>query len=255
MWGLDDKHVLITGAAGGIGRALVAAFRGAGARITACDLDAEALDALEGLDKTEKLAFDLTDRGGCAGAVESAMARQGAIDVLVANAGFARAESLANLDGEHWDREIAGNLTGAYNITAPVLDGMRGHGGAIVFTSSVNALQHFGNPAYSAAKAGMLAFARAIAVEEGPHGIRANCVLPGSVRTPAWNHRLAADPTLLDQVVPNYPLNRLVTAEEVANAALFLASPLSSGITGVALPVDGGLTAGHLRFIRDALGD
>jgi NAD(P)-dependent dehydrogenase (short-subunit alcohol dehydrogenase family) len=132
---------------------------------------------------------------------------------------------------------------------------MRGRGGALVFISSVNAIQHFGNPAYSAAKAGMLAYARAIAVEEGGHGIRANCVLPGSVRTPAWAHRLAADPTLLDRVVPNYPLGRLVTPEEVAKTALFLASPQASGITGVALPVDGGLTAGHRRFIQDVLGE
>jgi len=254
MWGLEDRHVLITGAAGGIGRALVEAFRMAGARLTACDRDAGALDAVDGLTETEKLVFELTERGACAEAIDSATARQGPIDVLIANAGLARAETFADLDGEAWDREIAINLTGAYNIAAPVLEKMRGRGGALVFISSVNAVQHFGNPAYAAAKAGMLAFARAIAVEEGGHGIRANCVLPGSVRTPAWDHRLAADPALLDRVVPNYPLGRLVTPGEVANTALFLASPRASGITGAALPVDAGLTAGHLRFIRDVMG-
>jgi NAD(P)-dependent dehydrogenase (short-subunit alcohol dehydrogenase family) len=113
---------------------------------------------------------------------------------------------------------------------------------------------HFGNPAYSAAKAGMLAYARAIAVEHGAHNIRANCICPGSVRTPAWDHRLAENPKLLDQVLPHYPLGRLVTPEEVANVALFLASPLSSGVTGTAIAVDAGLTAGNLRFVREVLG-
>jgi NAD(P)-dependent dehydrogenase (short-subunit alcohol dehydrogenase family) len=252
MWGLEDKHVLITGAGGGIGRALVAAFRGAGARISACDRDPALLEALDGV---EKLAFELTDAAATSRAVALAVERQGPIDVLVGNAGFTRAETLSDVDAAVWESEIAINLTGTYNIAAPVLDGMKAHKtGAVVFVSSVNALAHYGNPAYSAAKAGILAYARAIAVEHGRDGIRANCVCPGSVRTPAWDHRLAADPTLLAKVTPHYPLGRLVTPEEVANAVLFLASPLAAGITGTELPVDAGLTAGNLRFVRDVLG-
>jgi NAD(P)-dependent dehydrogenase (short-subunit alcohol dehydrogenase family) len=252
MWGLEQKHVLITGAGGGIGRALVAAFRGAGARVTACDRDPALLDALEGV---EKLAFELTDAIATSRAVALAIERQGAIDALVGNAGFTRAETLNDVDSAVWESEIAINLTGTYNIATPVLAGMKARkAGAMVFVSSVNALAHFGNPAYSAAKAGILAYARAIAVEHGRDGLRANCVCPGSVRTPAWDHRLATDPTLLDKVIPHYPLGRLVTPEEVANAVLFLASPLSAGITGTELPVDAGLTAGNLRFTREVLG-
>jgi len=78
-------------------------------------------------------------------------------------------------------------------------------------------------------------------------------VAPGSVRTPAWDHRLEADPTLLSKVRPLYPLGRLVSPVEVANAVLFLASPAASGITGTVLPVDAGLTAGNLRFVDDVL--
>ena len=126
--------------------------------------------------------------------------------------------------------------------------------GNVVFISSVNGLMHFGNPAYSAAKAGLIAYAKAIAVERGARGVRANVVCPGSVRTPAWDHRLAADPALLGKVLPHYPLGRLVTPEEVANATLFLASPAAAGITGIALAVDAGLTAGNLRFIDEVLG-
>ena len=122
-----------------------------------------------------------------------------------------------------------------------------------VFISSVNGLAHYGNPAYAAAKAGLIAYAKSIAVERGAQGVRANVVAPGSVRTPAWDHRLAANPALLAKVLPHYPLGRLVSPDDIANAALFLASPAAAGITGTVLPVDAGLTAGNLRFIEDVL--
>jgi len=251
MFGIDGKHAIITGAGGGIGRALVRTFLAAGARVTACDRDPALLDDLAGV---EKLAYELTDADATKRAIALAVERSGRPEILVGNAGFTRAETLADVDATVWESEIAINLTGTYNVASPVLSHMvETKAGAIVLISSVNGLIHFGNPAYSAAKAGMLAYARAIAVEHGRDGIRANCICPGSVRTPAWDHRLAADPTLLDRVLPHYPLGRLVTPEDVANAALFLASPLAAGITGTTLPVDAGLTAGNLRFVRDVL--
>jgi NAD(P)-dependent dehydrogenase (short-subunit alcohol dehydrogenase family) len=253
MDGLSGKHVIITGAGGGIGRALVVGFLASGARVTACDRDPALLEALEGV---EKLVFELTDAEATTRAVERAASRHGAPEILVGNAGFTRAETIAAVDAAAWQDEIAINLTGTYNIAAPVLKLMQAAGGgALVFVSSVNALMHYGNPAYSAAKAGLLAFARAVAVEHGRDHIRANCVCPGSVRTPAWDHRLEAQPDLLAKVSRHYPLGHLVSPEDVANAVLFLASPLAAGITGTALPVDAGLTAGNLRFVRDVLGD
>jgi len=252
MWGLDGKHVIITGAGGGIGRALVKAFLGANAKVSACDRDPALLDPIEGV---EKVAFELTDNVASARAVNLAIERLGPPAAIIGNAGFTRAETMAQVDAATWDSEIAINLTGTYNAVAPVLPHMvAAKGGAVVIIASVNGLAHYGNPAYSAAKAGMLAYARAIAVEHGRDGIRANCVCPGSVRTPAWDHRLEANPKLLEQVLPHYPLGRLVTPEDVANTALFLASPLSGGITGTAIPVDAGLTAGNLRFVREVLG-
>lgn len=252
MDGLQNKHVIITGAGGGIGRALVAAFLKAGSRVTACDRDPDLLTPLEGVAHS---VFELTDAAAATTAIDAIIQMHGAPDILVGNAGFTRAETMASLDDEAWDREIAINLTGTYNVVTPTLAHMaRTGGGSIVLVASVNALGHFGNPAYSAAKAGMLAYARAIAVEHGIDGIRANCVCPGSVRTPAWDHRLEKDPTLLGEVVKHYPLGRLVSPDEVANAVLFFASPLSSGITGTSLAVDAGLTAGNLRFVRDILG-
>ncbi len=253
MFGLKDKHVVISGAGGGIGRSLVALFVEAGARVTACDRDAELLASLAGV---ETETFELTDRAATSAAMAAIIARSGVPDAVVGNAGYTRAERMRDTSPEAWDSELAINLTGTYNLVDPALRAMVGNGGgSIVLVSSVNALGHYGNPAYSAAKAGLNAYARAIAVEQGRHGIRANCICPGSVRTPAWNHRLDKQPQLLDEVVRHYPLGRMVTPAEVAQTALFLASPLSSGITGQAIAVDGGLTAGNRRFVSDIIGD
>ncbi|MCX5481058.1 SDR family oxidoreductase [Kaistia geumhonensis] len=252
MFDLAGRHVVISGAGGGIGRALVRLFLDVGARVTACDREAA---LLHGLGQAETTVFELTDRAATRDALAAIIARSGTPAAVIANAGFSRAELMDDTTPEAFDSEIAVNLTGTYNFVAPVLQPMiAAGGGSIVLVSSVNGLAHFGNPAYSAAKAGLNAFARALAVEHGRHGIRANAICPGSVRTPAWDHRLEKRPDLLEEVEKHYPLGRIVTPEEVAHTALFLASPLSSGITGVSLAVDGGLTAGNRRFVAEILG-
>lgn len=248
---LDGKTVLISGAGGGIGQSLVEVFRKAGASVIGTDRDAGMLD---GLDLAGQVLFDQADARATRAAIVSYLAEHGTPDAVVSNAGFTRAEHLGQLDDDIWASELAINLNGAYAMTDPVVAAMAERGrGSLVFISSVNALAHFGNPAYSAAKAGLIAYARAIAVERGGQGVRANVICPGSVRTPAWDHRLAADPTLLDNVLPHYPLGRMVLPVEVANAALFYSSDAASGITGTVLPVDAGLTAGNLRFVDDVL--
>jgi NAD(P)-dependent dehydrogenase (short-subunit alcohol dehydrogenase family) len=248
---LDDKTVLITGAGGGIGRAMVKAFGAAGARIIGADREA---GMLEGLDLAHAILCDQADSKDTRAAIEQHLMQYGPPDALVSNAGWTRAEVLDQLDDDSWASEIAINLGGAYAFTDPVIKAMANHGGgSLVFIASVNALAHYGNPAYSAAKAGLVAYSKAIAVERGRDNIRANVVCPGSVRTPAWDHRLEADPALLDTVLPHYPLGRMVSPTEVANAAVFLCSDAASGITGTVLPVDAGLTAGNLRFVDDVL--
>jgi NAD(P)-dependent dehydrogenase (short-subunit alcohol dehydrogenase family) len=251
FFGLKDKHVLITGAGGGIGQALITAFDAAGAIISGAD---QRLISMAPLPLINRLVFDLADRAEVREAVTHFIKTCGAPDVLINNAGFTRGETLDQVDGEVWEREIAINLNGAFHVAAPIVDAMSERGsGNVVFIASVNGLGHFGNPAYSAAKAGLISYVKALAVERGRYGIRANAICPGSVRTPAWDHRLQREPELLEKVLPHYPLGRMVTAQEVARATLFLASSAASGITGTALAVDAGLTAGNLRFINDVL--
>ncbi|GMK59879.1 hypothetical protein CspeluHIS016_0900960 [Cutaneotrichosporon spelunceum] len=248
---LTEKHVLVTGAGGGIGRAIVAAFVAAGARVTGADRD---MTQLAGLPLHHRLAFDITDAEACRRAIDELEVLGATPDVLVNNAGASRADSLSSLEEEGlWDDELATNLTGAYRVTAAVTKTWEkaGRGGAIVFTSSVNALTHYGNPAYAAAKAGLIAYARALAVELGCKGVRSNVVAPGSVRTAAWDHR---DPAVLDAATRYYPIGRILAPEDVANTIVFLASPLAAGISGAVIPVDGGLTAGNVPFVRDIIG-
>ncbi|MBB3147048.1 MULTISPECIES: SDR family oxidoreductase [Phyllobacterium] len=251
--GLKGKHVLITGAGGGIGQALIEAYNGLGAIVSGADQQRR---LIESLPLSNRLVFDLNDKAAASKAIGDFIADRGVPDVLINNAGFTRGETLDQVDGDVWEQEIATNLNGVFHVTAPIVANMSKRGsGNIVFISSVNALGHYGNPAYSAAKAGLISYMKALAVERGRFGIRANAVCPGSVRTPAWDHRLQREPELLAKVLPHYPLGRMVTPDEVAQAAVFLSSSAASGITGATLNVDAGLTAGNLPFINDVLGD
>jgi NAD(P)-dependent dehydrogenase (short-subunit alcohol dehydrogenase family) len=246
MIDLEGKRVVITGAGGGVGQALCRAFGATGATLVGCDADKSLVpDICE-----TAHGFDLRDDDGVAAAAR-AILEGGVPDIVISNAGWTRAETLDDVTPATYDDEMARNAGGAARFSMALLPQMRRAAGerSFVFISSVNALSHFGNPAYAAAKAAGLAWMRGIATEAGRDGVRANAVVPASIRTAAWDHRLETDPTVLDRVSRLYPLGRLVTPEEVANAVLFLASPWASGITGVALNVDAGLMAGNLPFV------
>ncbi|AEH85633.1 SDR family NAD(P)-dependent oxidoreductase [Mesorhizobium opportunistum] len=248
----EGRTVVVTGAGGGLGSAIVALLADRGARVVGCDQSDEALASPH---LASRHVFNLLDRASVEKAIAAVLDKDGVPDILINNAGWTRAETLKALTADKIEHELDLNLTGVMMFADPIAKAMAARGsGNVVFISSVNAIAHFGNPAYAAAKAGINAYAKSIAVELGRSGVRANVVCPGSIRTAAWDHRLAKDPEILGKLQRLYPLGRIVNASEVAEAVAFLASDRASGITGVVMPVDAGLTAGCLPFIDDILG-
>jgi len=246
------KRVAVTGAAGGIGQTLCRLFGGEGATILALDKSSSVRSFVEVLKgegiKARAAEVDI----GSASSVAEAFAAFGAVDILVNNAGYSHHPTLAATDPAAWQSEMNGNLGGAHACAHAVLPGMVARRtGAIVNVGSVNGLHALGDPAYSAAKAGMIAMTKAIAMEYGRYGIRANIVLPGTVRTPLWEERAKKDPKVLETLQRWYPLGRIVDPIEVARVVAFLASDAASAVTGAALPVDCGLTAGNIVMSRE----
>lgn len=245
----SGRIVMITGAAGGIGAVLCSHFAALGAQILAVDIDAPSLDisiAASGSEGITAVPVDIMDRAALRNTVGQAARRFGPIDTLINNAGAAAATALANTTPETWDHDVALNLTGAFNCVEAVKGGMFEAGwGVIVNIGSVNGGTALGHPAYSAAKAGLVSYTKSIAIEYGPKGLRANVVSPGTVRTQAWNARVAARPEILAELAKWYPLRAFPEPVDIARACAFLASDDARMITGVVLPVDAGLTAGN----------
>jgi NAD(P)-dependent dehydrogenase (short-subunit alcohol dehydrogenase family) len=252
----QGKVVAITGAAGGIGQSLCRYFGSQGAAIAAIDIS-PALENFAGELNSAgyKAAHAVADIGDIA-AVKDAFAELasalGPVDVLVNNAGFSAHPTFARTDPESWQHEVNGNLNGAYYCSHAVIPAMKERGGgSVVAIGSVNGLGALGDPAYSAAKAGLISLTRSLALEYGRFNIRANIVLPGTVRTPLWERRAAKDPSVLETLRRWYPLGRIVDPDDVTAAVGFLASDAARAITGAALPVDCGLTAGNIVMARE----
>ena len=244
MFDFSGKVVLVTGAAGGIGRGLCDAFLAWGATVMAFDRDAETLAGLD--DRLHKATPDLTDIDAVAAAVDAVTATTGPVDILINNAGAAAATALSNLTPADWNHDLAINLSAAYHCVEATKAAMFARGsGVIINIGTVNAMLAIGHPAYSAAKAGLVSYTKALAVEYGPKGIRANLVAPGTVKTQAWAARAAKKPEVFEDLKKWYPLRDFADPQDIANAVAFLASDLGRMITGVVLPVDAGLTAGN----------
>lgn len=246
------RTVAITGAAGGIGQSLCRFFGGQGARIAALDRSETVRDLAEALGRDGIEAVPALADLEQPDQVAAAFAGFGDVHLLINNAGLSRHPTVAATDPAGWNEDIAANLNGAFACAHAVLPQMvKRRAGNIVTVGSVNGLSSLGDPAYSAAKAGLISMTRAIAMEYGRYGIRANCVLPGTVRTPLWDARKAKDPDVLKQLERWYPLGRIVEPDEVAQVIAFLASDAASAVTGTAIPVDCGLTAGNIVMTRE----
>ncbi len=253
-----DQVVLVTGAGSGIGRATAGLFAAEGASVVVLDIDGDkAAETAEALDGAVAMALDIRDLAAAATVADQLQADFGRIDVLVNNAMRISAGELDERDDDaDLLDELDVDLLGAFRMTRVCLPAMRRQRrGAIVNVASVNGLAYFGNDVYSAAKAGLVSLTRSVAARYGRDGVRCNAVAPGTIATPTWTERAAAEPGFLERVGGYYPLGRVGRPEEVADAIAFLASDQASWITGVTLPVDGGLMTGQLVMARDLTGD
>ncbi|GAA3201077.1 SDR family NAD(P)-dependent oxidoreductase [Nonomuraea roseoviolacea] len=247
---LAGKVAIVTGAAGGIGAATAARFAAEGAFVTCVDLRAEAVAELAGRigPHAHGIAADVASPDDNARIVEQTVRRFGGVDVFVANAAVQFMGRIDDTAPEQWDRLHAVNLRGVYLGVQAVLPALRHRGGgSIVITASL--LGIVGDPdmpAYGAMKGGLRSMARALAAAHGPEGVRVNTICPGDVETELLDDFFAFQPdphAARERLVERYPLRRFAAPDDVAAAALFLASDDAAYITGTDLVVDGGLLA------------
>jgi len=257
---LQDRVALLFGAgcAGvgwGNGNAAAVAYARAGAAVVAVDRDLEAAAATAALIEAEggtctTLAADVTRSADVENAVAATLQRYGRIDILHNNVGYAGMGGPVELEEAEWDRIVALNLKGTFLACKHTLPAMLAQGrGVIINISSLAAIRWTGYPyaAYYAAKAGVNQLTVGIALQYAGQGIRANAIMPGLMNTPLIHQQIAGQYTDPDEMVrardAACPMGRMGTGWDVANAAVFLASDEASYITGVCLPVDGGLSA------------
>lgn len=238
---LDGKVALVTGGAQGLGLAIAERYTAEGATVVVADLDADAAaEAASGLDGATSVRANVVDEADVEAMVAHAVETHGRLDVLVNNAGITRDKSLGKMTLEMFRQVIDVHLQGTWLGSKAAFEVLReqGEGGAIVNMSSVSGkVGNFGQTNYSAAKAGIVGMTKALAKEGARFDIRVNAVMPGLIRT-AMTDAMPDD--VIAQRLEDIPLGRMGEPDEVAKAALFLASDLSSYSTGTVVEVTGG---------------
>ncbi|HEV2714700.1 MAG TPA: SDR family NAD(P)-dependent oxidoreductase [Terriglobales bacterium] len=247
---LEGKVAMVTGAASGIGRGISIRLAEMGAFVAVLDIDeskgratATEIEAQGG--EAIFLTCDVRRATDCRRAVEAVIQRSSKIDILCNCAGIAIRKDIVDLTEDEWDLALDVTLKGIYLLSREVVPHLiRNGGGSIINIGSGWSLK--GGPraaSYCAAKGGAVNLTRAMAIDHGKHNIRVNCVCPGDVDTPMLRSECAQigeDKEAFMREAANRPLGRVGTPDDIANAVLFLASPMSSWITGAALVVDGG---------------
>ncbi|MFQ5828492.1 MAG: SDR family oxidoreductase [Candidatus Methylomirabilia bacterium] len=250
---LAEKVSVITGAGSGIGRAAALLFAREGAKVVAADINRHTAEETaqmiqQGGGQARAVHADVSSAAAVQRMLQEAVDTYGRLDVLVNNAGYGVAATLEQTDEADWDRVMAVNLKGVYLGCKYAIPLMRQQGGGVIInTASVVAMVAIENrAAYCASKGGVAALTRAAALECVRDGIRVNCVAPGTIDTPFFTEIFAKSPDpgkLRKEFGERQPVGRMGTAEEVAQAMLYLASADSSFVTGSALVVDGGWLA------------
>ncbi|AXK36466.1 SDR family NAD(P)-dependent oxidoreductase [Streptomyces armeniacus] len=274
MWRFEGYTALVTGAGRGIGEAVAGRLAAEGARVLVTDLDTEraeraaaALNARQAAGgsagpgpggsgrgstggEAAAMGCDVGDRTAVEAAVAYAVERFGGLDVLVNNAFSCHPDTPLFEDetDEVWQRDLDITLNGAFRCARAAMPHLAAAGGrgAIVNIGSVNGERDFGNHSYSAAKAGLASLTRTLAGRSAERGVRVNLVAPGTVDTGAWVGREGS----LERAVSEYPLGRVGRPDDIAAAVAFLASADAAWVTGVTLPVDGGLLTSNLGLRR-----
>ena len=247
MGRLDGRVALVTGAASGIGAATTARFREEGSTVATLDLQGDVDHAV-----------DVRDEAAVEAAVRAVVDRTGRLDVVVNAAGVAGGGPVHLLAAEEWDRIVDVNLKGTFLVAkhaAAVMVGQRS--GSIVNLASIEGIEGTeGGSAYNASKGGVVLLTKNMAIDYGRVGIRVNCICPGFIETPMMAAVMENDgmKTYRDRWLDGHKLGRFGRPEEIAAAALFLASDDASFVTGHALVVDGGFTAGMRAGVLEGLG-
>ena len=245
----QNRTVIVTGGAGGIGGATCRRFGAEGARVAVFDLNLQAADQVAADIRAAggqalALRCDITDRASVGAAVAAIEAQFGAIDVLVNNAGWDVFKPFTKTEATEWDKLIAINLTGPLNLHHAVLPRMveRRAGRIVNIASDAARVGSSGEAVYAACKGGLVAFSKTIARESARHQVTVNVVCPGPTDTALFASMGGDNPKLREGLTRAIPLRRLAAPEDIANAVAFFASDDAAYITGQTLSVSGGLT-------------
>lgn len=237
---MTNRVALVTGGTRGIGRAISEALKAEGYTVAANyagnDEKARLCEQETGV---KCFKFDVGDFDACKDGIAQIEADLGPVDVLVNNAGITRDAPFHKMDKSMWDDVIRVDLDSAFNLTRPVWDGMRSRGfGRVINISSINGQKgQFTQTNYSAAKAGLIGFTKALAYEGAKKGITANAICPGYIDTDMLS---AVKPEILDSIVAGIPVGRLGTAKEIADLVVYLARDESAFTTGATFTINGG---------------